>query len=157
MVDQRIQGQYGNQWAALLKGSGKMVEKHMRSGRKADIDWDKVTELAAAKGGDMMAAYDEWDAPERDKATKEAEDKRVEARVQQEMEKRMAAQTQRYFPAGADATPSDSPLTRRAGTDAPAKYDRSKVIEAAVTGKYNGFSDKDGGESRRPGSDFFKQ
>ncbi len=52
-------------------------------------------------------------------------------------EKLAAARTAQFFPAGADATPSGSGISplSRAKTDSP-KYDRSKVIESAVTGKY---------------------
>ena len=152
LVDQRIQEQYSPQWSNLLKGSGRLIEKHLRAKRDTEIDWDKISELAAKNGGNLGAAYDEWDAPEREKSLKSAEDSRVEKRVKEELQKQMAAKTREFFPAGADGTPSDSPLSRRSGSDGkPPAYDRQAVIDAAVTGEYSGFE----GKSEKPASGFF--
>ena len=145
LVDQRIQTQYGGQWSNLLKGSGKLIEKHLRAKRDKEIDWDAISEIAAKKGNDLNAAYDEWDAPEREKSRVAAEDARVEARVKQEVEKRLIAETRKTFPTGTEST-STSPLFRPPSTSSdgkPAVYDRSKVIEAAMTGEYEGFGKKD--------------
>lgn len=143
LVDARIQSQYGPQWSNLLKGSGKLLEKHLRAGRKQDIDWDKVSEIAATKNGDLVAAYDEWDAPEREKSVAAAQEAEINKRVQAELKKR---QTNDFFPAGADGSStttgrgSTSPLSRSGVTSEP-KYDRNAVIQAAVTGDYNGNKD----------------
>lgn len=156
LVDQRIQTQYGPQWSTLLKSSGKLIERHLKAGRKTDIDWDKIAEVATTKNGDLVAAYDEWDKPEQEKSAKAAEDVRVETRVQVELQKRQMAETRKQFPSGADATPSDSPLSRHTGENGkPPAYDRSKVIEAAVTGNYDGYAGASNGKSR-PGADFFQ-
>jgi len=130
-VNQVIQERYAPQWSKLLTGTGAIVQKHMRAGRKTDIDFDKLSEIAAQKGGDLNAAYEEYDRPEREAAAKAATDAEIERRVKEEVAKR---QTQQFFPAGADATPSGavSPLSRAKSDQ---KYDRSKVIESAVTGK----------------------
>lgn len=132
IVNEVVQGTYGTQWSNLITGAGTVLEKHLRAQRKNSIDWGKLGEIAAKKGGDLTAAYDEWDAPERDAASKAATDAEVERRVKEEMKKR---NTPANFPAGADAGVSTgiSPLSRGA---AEKKYDRSKVIEAAFTGKY---------------------
>lgn len=135
LVDARIQGTYGTQWSNLLKGSGKMIEKHVRSGRKNEIDWDKIGEIAAKKGGDMIAAYDEWDAPEREKATKAAQDAEIERRVAERIAEEQKKRTADFFPAGADASSSSGGLGLRKRED-KAAYNRSAVVEAAVTGVY---------------------
>jgi hypothetical protein len=134
-VNEVIQQNYAPRWSDLLTNTGSIVQKHMRAGRKSDIDFKKLSEIAQTKGGDLMAAYDEYDAPERQAAEKAATDAEIDRRVS---EKLKAAQTNQFFPAGADATPSGSGSTSplsRAKVESP-KYDRSKVIEAAVTGKY---------------------
>lgn len=134
IVNETIQQNYAPRWAELLTNTGAIVQKHMRAGRKADIDFKKLEEIAAKKNGDLMAAYDEYDAPEREAAAKAATDAEIKRRVDEELAK---ARTNQFFPAGADATPSGSsnvsPLSR---AKADQKYDRSKVIESAVTGKY---------------------
>lgn len=132
LVNRQIQTQYAPNWTSLLKGSGKMIEKHLRSGRKKDIDWDKISEIAAAKGGDLSAAYDEWDAPDREIATKAATEAEISRRVKEEVAK---ARTNNFFPAGADATPSSTGITRP-NSGQPKSYDRNAVIQAAVTGEY---------------------
>ena len=131
-VAKLIQDTYTPQWSSLLKGSGKIIERHIRAGRKNELDWDKLGEIAATKNGDLEAAYAAWDAPEAEKAAKEAEEKRINA----EVEKRIKAQqTNTFFPSTEQVSTGVSPLSRDRGTDAP-KYDRSKVIESAVTGLY---------------------
>jgi len=133
VVNEVIQGNYGPRWSTLLTSTGTILERHIRAGRKNPIDWQKLSQIAETKGGDVAAAYEEWDKPEAEASAKAAQDKEVERRVKEELAKR---QTQAAFPAGADATPSGSAGITRGG--APAKYDRTKVIEAAVTGKYDG-------------------
>jgi hypothetical protein len=133
-VDNLIQTKYATRWSDLVTNSGTIVQKHIRAGRKTDIDFAKLSEIAQTKNGNLMDAYDEYDKPEREAAAKAATDAEVERRVN---EKLAAARTQQFFPAGADATPSGSGISplSKAKADAP-KYDRSKVIESAVTGKY---------------------
>lgn len=133
-IHETIQTAYAPQWSKLLTGTGAIVQKHMRAGRKTDIDFDKLSEIAQKKGGDLAAAYDEYDTPERELAAKAATEAEIDRRVKEQVAKQ---QTQNFFPAGADATPSGgiSPLSR-AKTDL--KYDRNKVIESAVTGEYKG-------------------
>ncbi len=134
IVNETIQGGYAGRWSDLLTSSGTILEKHIRSGRKSNLDWKKLSEIAEAKGGDLVAAYDEWDKPEADKAAKDAEEKRIEARVKEELAKR---QTSAFFPAGADASPSSTSVGITRGAK-DKSYDRNKVIESAVTGKYDG-------------------
>jgi hypothetical protein len=131
-VNEVIQQNYAPRWSDLLTSTGTIVQKHMRAGRKTDIDFKRLSEIAQTKNSDLLAAYDEYDAPEREAAAKAATDAEVDRRVN---EKLAAARTQQFFPSGADATPSGavSPLSR---VKADQKYDRSKVIETAVTGKY---------------------
>jgi hypothetical protein len=136
-IDKHIQTNYAPQWSQLIRGGGKIVEKHVRAGRKTEIDWDVVSANAAKHGGNLVAGYDEWDAPEAQKSAKEAEDARVQKRVDEELKKRMKEQTANFFPAGADgstATTGGGGIGRR--TDSDKKYDRNKVIESAVTGEY---------------------
>lgn len=102
LVDKRIQEGYAPRWSDLLTSTGSIVQKHMFSGRKAPIDFKKLSEIAQNFGGDLDRAYDEYDKPEREKAAKEAQDKEIERRVSEELQKRGATQ---HFPAGADASP----------------------------------------------------
>ena len=119
MVDKRIQEGYAPRWSDLLTNTGTIVQKHMFAGRKAPIDFKKVSELAQQYGGDLERAYDEWDKPEREKEAKVAQDKEIDRRVTEELQKRGASQ---HFPGGADATP---------GNLAPGR-DRSKFNKAAL-------------------------
>lgn len=157
MVDARIQGQYAPRWTDLLKGSGKLIERHMKNKRSQDIDWDKISEIAATKNGDLVAAYDEWDAPEREKQSKADEESRFQSRMQKEREKWQQEQTAKAFPAGADGTPSDSPLFRKndtARTDANTR--RQKLLEVATTGNYDGYAGVNGEAGKnRPANGFF--
>jgi hypothetical protein len=130
-ANELIQQQYAPQWSNLLKGSGKIIEKHLRAQRKNEIDWDKLSEIAATKGGDLTAAYDEWDKPERDKYDATAREAEIQRRVNDEMKKR---NTQTFFPGNAEPSSGLSPLSK--DRDSAPKYDRSKVIESAVTGEY---------------------
>ena len=135
-ADKHIQERYAPQWSNLLVNSASLVERHMRANRKNSIDWKKIEELAAAKGGDLNAAYEEWDKPEREAAAKDATEKEIQRRVKEEMAKQ---NTQGFFPAAADAGGSKSPLSRDRSTAPVVKaepnkptYDRNKVIEAAM-------------------------
>lgn len=130
-VREVISGGYDAQWSNLITGAGTILEKHLRSKRDNPIDWNKLGELAKAKNGDLTAAYDEWDKPAAEAASKAATEAEIKRRVDEEVAKR---QTSSFFPAGADASPSSvSPLSR---TKSDQKYDRSKVVEAAVSGEY---------------------
>lgn len=134
MVNDVIQKDYAPRWSNLLTSTGSIVQKHMFNGRKSEIDFKKLEEIAATKGGDLDAAYDEYDRPEREAAAKVAEDTRVEGRVKEELQKR---QTQSMFPAGAEggASTGTSGITRIVSDK---KYDRNSVIAAATTGNYDG-------------------
>ena len=120
------------QWSSLLANSGTILEKHIRAGRKNEINWQELSKLATEKhNGNLAAAYTEWDAPEADKANKAAEEKRINDEVEKRLKSR---QTSTFFPS-TEQTPSGiSPLSKDRG-EAP-KYDRNKVIESAVTGIY---------------------
>lgn len=130
-VNEIIQTTYAPKWSELLTGTGAIVQKHIRAGRKNDIDFTKLSEIAAKKGGDLMAAYDEYDAPEREAASKASE----EARIKQGIEEGIKARSNNLFPAAADASSSGggSPLSKPA--EAP-KYDRRAMLETAASGKY---------------------
>ncbi len=134
MVAETIDKNYAPRWSDLVTKSGTIVQKHMLAGRKNAIDFPKLAEIAATKGGDLEAAYDEYDRPEREAASKATMDAEIERRVKEGVQK---AQTQNLFPAGADGTPSSGTpgITRPQGDK---KYDRSAVIAAAVTGEYSG-------------------
>lgn len=122
MVDSRVRDQYGPQWTNHLLKTSTIVQKHMFAGRKNPIDMQKVAELANAKyNGDLELAYDEWDKPERDRIAKEDEDKRVDQRVKDELQKRGASLT---FPAAADMTPSA--LSNRSKADLD-KFDATSL------------------------------
>lgn len=129
-TDERIGKVYGNQWSNIVTGAGKMMEKHFRSGRKNEIDWDKISAIAATKNNDLVAAYDEWDRPEAEKAQAAATEAEVNRRVEEKLNQRQSTQ---MFPAGADASPGSVGIGRRPDQ----KYNRDAVINAAATGKYD--------------------
>lgn len=135
MVNKVIQENYGPRWSDLVTNSGTILEKHIRAGRKAPIDWKKVGELAQAKGGDLTAAYDEWDAPEREAATKLSTEAEIDRRVKEEVAKRQTAQ---FFPAGAEGATSSGTAGITKASSEGKKYDRNAVVQAAITGKYDG-------------------
>jgi hypothetical protein len=134
IVTKTIQDNYAPRWSNLLVSTGTILEKHIRAGRKSNLDFKKLEEIAATKGGDLEAAYDEYDRPERELAAKESTEAEIKRRVDEEMAKRRTAE---FFPAGADATPSSgsSGITRHSAEKKG--YDRSAVINAAVTGEYS--------------------
>lgn len=134
-IAESFQKNYAPQVVATMTGIGGVVEKHMRRGRKEDIDWKKLDEMAAKTNGDISAAYDLYDEPNM-KADGEAAFK---ARVDKEVKERLAASGVNQFPAGADASPSSrSPLSSSDG-DKPKAYDRSKLLETFSSGTYTGF------------------
>lgn len=122
-VDKRINEQYAPKWGSLLTGVGSVVQKHMLSGRKTEIDFKKLEELAAARGGDLMLAYDEYDRPERESTAKAATEAEIERRVKEEIQKRGASSS---FPGGADMTPGS--LTHRDSSN----FSRSSMMNDLV-------------------------
>lgn len=136
MVTEQVE-KLSPQWSNLVTGAIELSELHRVNGRKTRLDkaaMQKIADIAQTKGGDLVAAYNEWDAPEAAAAQKAATDAEVERRVKEGMQK---AQTQNLFPAGADGTPSTgTPGITRPNADK--KYDRNAVIAAAVTGTYDG-------------------
>lgn len=102
-VEAKIQGQYAPRWADLLKGTGKVVNKHHSRGRKQEIDWDALEKLAPKYNGDLTMAYDEWDRPNVEAADKEDREKEIKRRVDEELSKRGNVTN---FPSAADSTPS---------------------------------------------------
>jgi len=121
LVEESIQGKYSPRWSDLLTTTGTLVQKHMFAGRKTPIDFSKLGELATTKyGGNLEMAYDEWDKPEREKSAAEEETKRVNKRVEEELQKRGANQ----FPSGADMSSGTLATKPKAETD---KFDRTAL------------------------------
>lgn len=120
-VDKRIMEGYAPKWSELITQSGTVLERHIRSGRKSPIDWKAVSEKAAAHGGDLNRAYDEWDKPEADKAAAAATEAEVTRRVNDELQKRGASS---QFPAGADLTPGTLSSRTKAESD---KFDKTAL------------------------------
>lgn len=135
-ADQRIREQYAPRWSELLTSTGSLVQRHMFAGRKTPIDFTAVSALAKDKyNGNLGQAYDEWDKPERDKEAKLSEDKRVEARVQEELQKRRVQAT---MPGGVDMGRSTLTPVPKADLD---KYDREglkrDLAHTFMTGEYS--------------------
>ncbi len=122
--------------ASALSGQMKVIQKHMLAGRKTPIDVDQVQKLAGTKyNGDLEAAYDEWDKPEREKADKASRDSEVDRRVKEELQKRGASA---HFPAGADLTPSS--LSQRSKKDLEG-FDRTSLTRDLAQTWMNGTDD----------------
>lgn len=97
--------------ASAVTSVSKILQRHLRNKRENDVDFEALGKLANEKyGGNMEAAYDEYDKPEREKlaevAAKKAETDReaeIQRRVKEEMQKLNAGQ---YFPTNFSAGPS---------------------------------------------------
>ena len=141
-VTEAYKNTYAPQVVSTMTGIGTILERHIRRGRKTEIDWKKLDELAAKPeiAGDVIKAYEEYDAPnvledqkQADVAKQAAEDKRVEERVNELLKKKMLQQN---FPAGAEGSSSSvgtgapSPLSRDGLGGSARAYDRSKVLDA---------------------------
>ena len=100
----------------------KVMDRHNRAGRKNTFDVDAIEKIMAEKSIPIEQAYDEWDKPEREKQDADALEKKVQARVTEELQKRG---TNSNFPLADAGAPS--PLT----TSASAKgFDRDKFRES---------------------------
>ena len=141
-VAEAYKTQYAPQVVSTMTGIGTILERHLKRKRDHDIDWKKLDELAAKPeiAGDVIKAYEEWDAPNvladqkaAEVAKQASEDKRVEDRVNELLKKRML---QTNFPAGAEGASSStgsgvpSPLSRDGLGGATKTYDRSKLLDA---------------------------
>lgn len=123
-------------WGKTVTGTNKVVERHIRAGRKTEIDWKAIEEKTQANGGNIEAAYDEWDAPERTKAQTEATEAEIKRRVAEAV---AAARSSENFPAGADGGVGGGAFNRgllRSSLDDKQTYNRSAVLETARSGKY---------------------
>ena len=144
-VTEAYKNTYAPQVVTTMTGIGTIVEmnveRNLQRGKKTRIDWKKLDELAAKPeiAGDVVKAYEEWDAPNvladqevAKVAHQAAEDKRVEERVNELLKKKMLQQN---FPAGAEGASSSvgtgapSPLGRESA-DPKRVYDRSKLVDA---------------------------
>lgn len=130
-VEAKIQSQYAPRWADLLKGTGKVVNKHHSRGRKQEIDWDALEKLAPKYNGDLAMAYDEWDRPNVEAADKEDREKEIKRRVDEELSKRGNVTN---FPSAADSTPSAMTARSKADKDKfdPIALKNSMALEWAT-------------------------
>jgi hypothetical protein len=145
-VEEAYKNVYAPKVTGTLIGVGTAVEmnimRNIARGKKTPIDWKKLDELAAKPeiAGDVVKAYEEWDAPNvlEDQKTAEAarlaaDEKRIEDQVNERMKKRML---QSNFPAGAEGASSStgagtpSPLSRDGIGGDKKVYDRSKLLDA---------------------------
>jgi len=142
IVDSRFQATFAPNVAGVVKNLMKTFDQHRLSGRKTAFDVDAIEKLMAEKGLPIEKAYEEWDKPEREKEAKAAQDKEVERRVQEALQKRGVVE---HFPAGADATPGA--LSSSKAADA-AKFDKAAMeadlINTYMSGKYPGEGDSTG-------------
>lgn len=135
-VNKVIAENYANQWSSLVTGAGTILERHMRAKREQPIDWAKLGAIAPQYGNDLTKAYDEYDRPNVEADREKEIQRRVDAGVKEKMAK---ANISSFFPSGADASPSSTGIARREnGSASVPAYNRNKVIESAVTGKYEG-------------------
>ena len=138
MIDERFASQLAPNIATVLKGTGKLVQKHMLAGRKTEIDFDALDKMMGEKKLTLEQAYDEWDKPEREKVEKAKLDAEVDRRVKEELQKRGATST---FPASADYTPGALSTRSKETVD---KFDKnalkSALVGTFVSGEYPGAS-----------------
>jgi len=109
LVDDRIQKQYAPKWSELLEGTLAISQKHMFAGRKNVIDPKELSKIANEKNISLEAAYDIWDAPERQKVEAANRQAEIDAAIKAERVKwddeRVKENATKMFPAGADASP----------------------------------------------------
>jgi len=132
IVDSRIGAGYAPKWSNLITQSGTVLQKHLFAGRKTPIDFAKLAEIAAKKNGDLEAAYDEYDLPEREKANEASIQSRIDQGVKEALQRRGADQN---FPIGEPQSPS--PLS--SSSERSKGFDREKfresLMQTAATGE----------------------
>lgn len=129
-VHEIIGKSYNPRWSSVVADSGKIIQRHLRAGRKTDIDFDHLGKIAAEKhNGNLVAAYEEWDKPEAETHAKAEQDRIVEQRVKEALAK---ARSEQSFPGGGGGSTSDtSPLARKVEKDKPT-YNRAAVLQTAA-------------------------
>ncbi len=138
-VSEAYKENYAPSVVKTMTSIGTVLERHIRRGRKNEIDWKKLDEIAAKPeiSGDVLKAYDEWDAPNVEEDRKASElkakadqDAEITRRVNEELKKR---NLNTNFPAGAEGASSGapSPLSRDGlGASKDKVYDRAKLLES---------------------------
>jgi hypothetical protein len=108
----------------LMIQQSKVMQKALTRKRSTVPDVEELAKIAQEKGLSLDAAYDIWDAPNMEADRKASTDAEVKRRVDEELAKRG---TEKYFPGGADATPSG--LSRRVESKETAPvYDRNAMF-----------------------------
>lgn len=134
IVDSRFQTQLAPNIAGVLKGTGKLVQRHMFAGRKTEIDFDALDDLMGKKNLTLEQAYAEWDKPEREKTELAARESEIDRRVKEELQKRGTAAN---FPAAVESGPSALSPRPQAEVD---KFDRTALqndlVKTFMTGEY---------------------
>jgi hypothetical protein len=135
LLDDRFKTQYADRLANALFQSNAIMQKHSLAGRKTMIPFNDLAKTAQDKfQGNMEAAYDEWDKPERDKAAEASTKAEIDRRVAEELQKR---QVSTQFPGGADMTPSSLSMRSKADVD---KFDKSAMrndlLQTYLSGEY---------------------
>lgn len=117
--------------ANVVMGTGKLVERHIKAGRKTEIDWAKIDELAKANGGNLDRAYEEWDRPEAEAAREAA----TKAEIDRQVEEKLKAERAKFnFPAVADGGIAEpSGILKRQGDN---KFNKADLVKTALSGKY---------------------
>jgi hypothetical protein len=117
-----IQETYAPRWSSILTQTGTVIQKHLLAGRKIAIPMEELGKSATEKfNGNLEAAYDEWDKPEREKMAKADTEAEISRRVAEELQKKQASA---QFPGGLDVTPSS--LTSRTKADLD-KFDKTAM------------------------------
>lgn len=117
----------------MTTGMMTVMERHIKHGRKHDIDWNKLQEISNDPkiNGDVVKAYEEWDKPAAEIDAKESTEKEIRRRVDEELAKRG---TREFFPANDGSSAASGSGISRSSTNKT--YDRESVVRAAITGKY---------------------
>lgn len=136
LITEQFQSTFAPNVADVLKKTGTLVQKHMYAKRTTPIDFEAIDKLMGEKKIGLEAAYDIWDAPEREKATKEATEKEIDRRV---AEKVQQARVNANFPGGADMSQSSLAVRPKAEVD---KFDRTTLTrdlaKTWITGDVDG-------------------
>jgi hypothetical protein len=130
VVNEHFSKNFAPNMAGVVKSIAKITSRHILAGRKTEVDFDAIEKIMTERGLKAEDAYAEWDKPEREKEAKIAEDKRVEQRVTEELQKRGGTV---HMP---DQSSGPGALSARSSE----KFDRSAMerdlVDTFVRGEY---------------------
>jgi len=116
--------------AAVVKNLVKAMDRHHLNKRATPFDVDAIEKIMAEKQIPIEAAYDEWDKPEREKASAAELKATVDQKVREELAKRG---TNQNFPVADAGAPS--PISHRSAEGFDKQKFRESLMQTFATGE----------------------